>query len=105
MANAAEVAGDGREVESLCWTCLRATWRCLCPLPDRVPEDATVARRKVDSLLASLGYREQEYVQAVVSCPKYWPEGERSLNPDEEQGRRSARRKAGGRQWFVFVDD
>jgi len=53
---------------SLCWTCLRATWGCLCRWPhERWPKMVTKFVG-VDDLGNEL--------KMVVECPGYWEEGE-----------------------------
>lgn len=52
------------EPESLCWSCLRAGWDCLCEWPPALPAGAQVVEwRHGDEML---------YV--VAECPWYWPE-------------------------------
>ena len=55
-----EQARQEAELNSLCWTCQRATWSCLCGWPwDSAP---AVTMMGVD------GFR------VVGSCRWYWPE-------------------------------
>lgn len=50
--------------ESLCWTCLRAGWDCLCLWPYKPPPGAVIEEYTVRN----------ETVRVVVDCPWYWPE-------------------------------
>lgn len=60
-----EQARQEAELNSLCWTCQRATWSCLCGWPwESAP---VVTRMGADGL------------QMVRSCRWYWPENQSRL--------------------------
>ncbi len=53
------------EPTSLCWTCLKATWGCLCDWPPRRPPDMETIE-----IIDNNG----EKVEVVIYCPDRWPE-------------------------------
>ena len=65
MAGGQRVAREGAEPpDSLCWSCLRATWDCLCPWPQALPPGARAVEVQDGG----------EVVRVVVRCPLYWAE-------------------------------
>ncbi len=67
--------------DSLCWTCLRAGWACLCQWPVVLLDGATVA------VIAEDG----EELQIIKSCSMYWPDSRaavadrRAVDNEEEK--------------------
>ncbi len=53
------------EPTSLCWSCLRATWGCLCDWPQRRPPGVETVEIITES---------GEQVEIVINCPNRWPE-------------------------------
>lgn len=50
--------------ESLCWSCLRAGWDCLCLWPRQQPDGIEMVEREVDG----------ELLMVVMNCQRYWPD-------------------------------
>ena len=64
------------EPDSICWTCLRRTWACLCSFPAEVPPGlATLTAETSDGPL-----------QVVCSCGWHWPDGETDKDSGEGIG-------------------
>mgnify|MGYP003587545452 CR=1 FL=1 len=52
--------------DSLCWSCLRVGWECLCCFPADIP-DGVVVEIVIDD--------DGEKLRIVRECPFYWQEG------------------------------
>ncbi|WP_156802030.1 hypothetical protein [Desulfurispora thermophila] len=63
MYNSAPPPGEDVP-ESLCWSCLRAGWDCLCEWPPVLPAGAQVVKWR----------HGDEMLHVVAECPWYWPE-------------------------------
>ena len=68
MANTPSCVDFDEEPESICWTCMRAGWGCLCEWPHcRIPGIHTVSC-EVDF--------DGNPLERVMVCQSYWPEKE-----------------------------
>lgn len=66
QAQAAEEAEQEQELNSLCWTCLRSSWDCLCQWPEVRP-DGIMTRQTGHEVDGSP-------LEIVLDCPLHWPD-------------------------------